>query len=453
MGNKEMICPLCRFLHKDQPFMGSDAEDTKPPHMTAAAAAAAAAIATANHTLSINTTSSMTSAIRNRHRTNSIHLQHNLSNMVQHQQRRQSIYELRRASVSSPTTATATANTTNNSSTTSTAASSPSSSLPSSASSLSPSSASFPSALLPSALSSTAVTTAAAAAAASTVEQHDRTDGPERSLFSMFPFLDSSRRRRSHSSYTQQRQSLAATARHQQRGTLVKVTPFPHLMFYGLPSFSIAVLLMAFIMGQVDTLWSKISCFIGSLVFYMLCWVFVVQIIAPSAQDYQQQQDNYFQDQAAAAAAATAAVVAMVTPTGMTTTSATSTTTIDAFNGMSISNAMEYEFDVQDSFTPTDISASYAAYYSQIGSPHPAALQQQQLQQERQRLLQQQQQRQEQQQQQQQQQQQSSSSSAGFPFCSVAQWIMSNQYAQNLVRRFTDLVEIMDDYSETFGHW
>ncbi|KAF9379661.1 hypothetical protein BGX21_002572, partial [Mortierella sp. AD011] len=244
MGNKEMICPLCRFLHKDQPFMGSDAEDTKPPHM-----AAAAAIATANHTLSINTTPSMTSAIRNRHRTNSIHLQHNLSNMVQHQQRRQSIYELRRASVSSPTTATAPANGTSNSgSTTSTATSLPSSSLPSSTSLPSPS-----------------------------------------------------------STYTQQRQSSAATPRHH-RVAPVKITPFPNMTFYGLPSFSIAVLLMAFVLGQVDTLWSKISCLTGSMIFYVLCWIFVVQIIAPSAQDYQQQRDAYFQDQAAAAAAATVAM-------------------------------------------------------------------------------------------------------------------------------------------------
>ncbi|KAF9560541.1 hypothetical protein BGW38_009042, partial [Lunasporangiospora selenospora] len=31
LGNREMICPLCRFIHKDQPFMGSESEeDTKP---------------------------------------------------------------------------------------------------------------------------------------------------------------------------------------------------------------------------------------------------------------------------------------------------------------------------------------------------------------------------------------------------------------------------------------
>ncbi|KAF9927619.1 hypothetical protein FBU30_003041 [Linnemannia zychae] len=48
---KEMICPLCRFLHKDQPFMGPEEVSSKsasPTSTDAAAAAAAAATSIAS---------------------------------------------------------------------------------------------------------------------------------------------------------------------------------------------------------------------------------------------------------------------------------------------------------------------------------------------------------------------------------------------------------------------
>src|SRR5690554_5140206 len=94
---KEMICPLCRFLHKNQPFMGTEDEDIKP------VSALPSATATVSHATRPPLPSTATvSSGRNRNRNNSIHLQHNLSNLVQHQQRRRSTYDLRRPSVSMP---------------------------------------------------------------------------------------------------------------------------------------------------------------------------------------------------------------------------------------------------------------------------------------------------------------------------------------------------------------
>ncbi|KAF8954027.1 hypothetical protein BGZ46_003079 [Entomortierella lignicola] len=422
--------------------MGPDAEETKPAHMTVAAAAAAAIAS--NHTLSINTnplqtastmSSSTSAAIRNRHRTNSIHLQHNLSNMVQHQQRRQSIYEMRRTSVSaSPTTASTTTTTSNNTNGGHT--------------STSPTPSLSPSLAPPSPLSlSFASTTPRTIPSRQPQQQQQQQRQPEQE---------------------QQRQQQ----QEQEGNTPKKATvPLSSLMTYGLPSFSIMVMLMAFSMGQVDTISQKISCLFGSVVFYTLCSAFVVYVIAPSAQEFQNQRDTFFRDQARAAAMAT--VSAMPTSmmnsssaTATTTTSPTSTTIATppivsplmysdySFNGMSLSNAMEFEFDVQDSFTPTNISSNYpSSYYNQIGNPHPAVLYSIAQEQQRQEQQRQQQQQQTQQPQQQQQQNSSSGSSRFIPACSVAQWLMSNQYTQNFVKRITDLAELMDDYSETFGHW
>ncbi|KAF9197688.1 hypothetical protein BGZ49_001767, partial [Haplosporangium sp. Z 27] len=457
MGNKEMICPLCRFLHKDQPFMGPDAEETKPAHMTVAAAAAAAIAS--NHTLSINTnplqtastmSSSTSAAIRNRHRTNSIHLQHNLSNMVQHQQRRQSIYEMRRTSVSaSPTTTSTTTTTSNNTNGGHTSNSSPTPSLSPSLAPPSPLSLSF----------------------ASTTP---------RTIPSRQPQQQQQQQQQQRQRQPEQQQQQRQQQQEQERNTPKKATvPLSSLMTYGLPSFSIMVMLMAFSMGQVDTISQKISCLFGSVVFYTLCSAFVVYVIAPSAQEFQNQRDTFFRDQARAAAMATVSAMptsmmnsssATTTTTASPTISATTTATPltvssplmysdYSFNGMSLSNAMEFEFDVQDSFTPTNISSNYpSSYYNQIGNPHPAVLysiaqEQQRQEQQRQQQQQQQQQQQPQQPQQQQQQNSSSGSSRFIPACSVAQWIMSNQYTQNFVKRITDLAELMDYYSETFGHW
>ncbi|KAF9311495.1 hypothetical protein BG003_007352, partial [Podila horticola] len=52
------------------------------------------------------------------------------------------------------------------------------------------------------------------------------------------------------------------------------------LLLYALP-FTVAVAFLGFVLGQVETLWSKISCMIGSAICYMACWALVVAIMDP----------------------------------------------------------------------------------------------------------------------------------------------------------------------------
>ncbi|KAF9337760.1 hypothetical protein BG006_002794 [Podila minutissima] len=52
------------------------------------------------------------------------------------------------------------------------------------------------------------------------------------------------------------------------------------LLLYALP-FSVAVAFLGFVLGQVETLWSKISCMIGSAICYMACWALVVAVMDP----------------------------------------------------------------------------------------------------------------------------------------------------------------------------
>ncbi|KAG0032991.1 hypothetical protein BGZ81_009663 [Podila clonocystis] len=52
------------------------------------------------------------------------------------------------------------------------------------------------------------------------------------------------------------------------------------LLLYALP-FTVAVAFLGFVLGQVETLWSKISCMIGSAICYMACWALVVAVMDP----------------------------------------------------------------------------------------------------------------------------------------------------------------------------
>lgn len=52
------------------------------------------------------------------------------------------------------------------------------------------------------------------------------------------------------------------------------------LLLYALP-FIVAVAFLGFVLGQVETLWSKISCIIGSAICYMACWALVVAVMDP----------------------------------------------------------------------------------------------------------------------------------------------------------------------------
>ncbi|KAF8946842.1 hypothetical protein BGZ47_011160 [Haplosporangium gracile] len=52
------------------------------------------------------------------------------------------------------------------------------------------------------------------------------------------------------------------------------------LLLYALP-FTVALCFLAFVLGKVETLWSKISCLIGAAICYMVCWALVVAIMDP----------------------------------------------------------------------------------------------------------------------------------------------------------------------------
>ncbi|KAF9129982.1 hypothetical protein BGW39_003587 [Mortierella sp. 14UC] len=52
------------------------------------------------------------------------------------------------------------------------------------------------------------------------------------------------------------------------------------LLLYAMP-FSVALCFLAFVLGKVETLWSKISCLIGAAICYMVCWALVVAVMDP----------------------------------------------------------------------------------------------------------------------------------------------------------------------------
>ncbi|KAF9105690.1 hypothetical protein BGX29_011656 [Mortierella sp. GBA35] len=52
------------------------------------------------------------------------------------------------------------------------------------------------------------------------------------------------------------------------------------LLLYALP-FTVALCFLAFVLGKVETLWSKISCLIGAAICYMVCWALVVAVMDP----------------------------------------------------------------------------------------------------------------------------------------------------------------------------
>ncbi|KAG0046449.1 hypothetical protein BGZ83_008389 [Gryganskiella cystojenkinii] len=52
------------------------------------------------------------------------------------------------------------------------------------------------------------------------------------------------------------------------------------LMLYAMP-FTVALCFLGFILGKVETMWSKISCLIGAAICYMVCWALVVAVMDP----------------------------------------------------------------------------------------------------------------------------------------------------------------------------
>ncbi|KAF9951502.1 hypothetical protein BGZ72_007014, partial [Mortierella alpina] len=256
--------------------MSSEDEATKPLAGTSTQASGSQTSAATASTTSTATVSSG----RNRNRNNSIHLQHNLSNLVQHQQRRRgSTYDLRRGSVSSlpsPTTPTATG-------------------LPNMSGALQP--------------------------------RVERTG-----LLSLIPFLGSVGSSGSSTlSHTSHRRLSTSMAPSNYLSTSV------WFMLYGLP-FSVAVLFLAFILGQVETLWSKVSCLIGSVICYMVCWAMVVAFLLPTHHTIHLPYPDELSAMGSSAAAASSMVMA-------------GATTMATAVGATTAAAMEYEFDVVDAFT------------------------------------------------------------------------------------------------------
>ncbi|KAK3832800.1 MAG: hypothetical protein J3R72DRAFT_495129 [Linnemannia gamsii] len=455
---KEMICPLCRFLHKDQPFMSPEEVSSKlpvpsSPNAVAAAAAVAASAAAIASSQTTPVNSATVSSGRNRHRNNSIHLQHNLSNLMQHQQRRRSTYDLRRASVTS-------------------------------LSSSSPPSPSTP----------------------VTPPVQDSPDS-EGSILSRVSFFGAT-------SHAQQQEQPPPAPSLSVPSSSAPLQPNAYLnmstwfMLYGMP-FSVAMLFLAFILGQVETLWSKVSCLIGSVICYMLCWALAVGFVLP-VQECPASHISYGQDlasstaattvaataattvaaTAAAAAAATAASTGEATPNSGTGSIAS--VVLDAVSGSlphlpvsvsvspTIPSSMAFEFELAsdlglDTATPSTPSSSSPSRSTSV-STYPFQYifqirdQQQQQQQQQQHQRQQQlQQLQELQQQQELQQRQSGlevesieevlvSSLTMFSWLtpgasSLSRWMMANQYAKDLQRRISDLADVLDDYSESFGGW
>ncbi|KAF9438728.1 hypothetical protein BGZ76_005460 [Entomortierella beljakovae] len=70
----------------------------------------------------------------------------------------------------------------------------------------------------------------------------------------------------------------AGTIRTSSGGIVLKTSTW--LLLYALP-FTIAICFLTFVLGKVETMWSKISCLIGAAICYMVCWAIVVAIVDP----------------------------------------------------------------------------------------------------------------------------------------------------------------------------
>ncbi|KAG0023775.1 hypothetical protein BGZ80_008102 [Entomortierella chlamydospora] len=70
----------------------------------------------------------------------------------------------------------------------------------------------------------------------------------------------------------------AGTIRTSPGGICLKTSTW--LMLYVMP-FTISICFLAFVLGKVETMWSKVSCLIGAAICYMVCWALVVAIMNP----------------------------------------------------------------------------------------------------------------------------------------------------------------------------
>ncbi|KAF9281397.1 hypothetical protein BGZ68_006657 [Mortierella alpina] len=70
----------------------------------------------------------------------------------------------------------------------------------------------------------------------------------------------------------------AGTIRTSPDGIFLKTSTW--LLLYAMP-FAVALCFLSFVLGKVETMWSKISCLIGAAICYMVCWALVVAVMNP----------------------------------------------------------------------------------------------------------------------------------------------------------------------------
>ncbi|KAF9987909.1 hypothetical protein BGZ75_010317, partial [Mortierella antarctica] len=70
----------------------------------------------------------------------------------------------------------------------------------------------------------------------------------------------------------------AGTIRTSPDGIFLKTSTW--LLLYAMP-FSVALCFLSFVLGKVETMWSKISCLIGAAICYIVCWALVVAVMNP----------------------------------------------------------------------------------------------------------------------------------------------------------------------------
>ncbi|KAG0316297.1 hypothetical protein BG000_004919, partial [Podila horticola] len=197
-------------------------------------------------------------------------------------------------------------------------------------------------------------------------------------------------------------------------------------MLYGVP-FSVAILFLAFLLGRAETLWSRVSCLVGSVICYMVCWAIAVAcllsqedtmtaLLSPSVQHvtYPQQQIQGFP------------IEYEVEPETMT-----------MGQGATHPAALSYEDDVsiaEESWhSPTFLAPYYPTPTTPSSPPQerrvsPAATLV--------RLA---------------KSSFSSAAAAATHLLSFSQRWTTSRYAQDLQNRVMDLAEVLDDYSESFG--
>lgn len=369
---KEMVCPLCRYLHKDQPFMCLES-DTKPRRTLATSSTTTnTTMATPGATTS---TSSPTRGMNGRNRHNSIHLQQHLSNLVQHQRHHQRHRRDNSTSSQENTTPPST----------------PPATLPRGSSVLS----SIP-------FFGTSSTSLAF---------HGRPVSSQ--LYN----------------YNSARDTYPSTSPFSaiSHGHYINMTTW--FMLYGVP-FSVAILFLAFLLGRAETLWSRVSCLVGSVICYMVCWAMAVAcllsqeddsvaalLLSPPAQHvtYPQQQIQGFPIEYEVEPET------MAMGQGATHPAALSSYEDDVSEEVAWSHSPTFlapYYPTPSTSLPQERRLSPAAALVQIATS-------------------------------------SFSSAAGTAthLLSFSHRWTTSRYAQDLQNRVMDLAEVLDDYSESFGEW